>query len=186
MLDALPGGRERPAHMSSNAARIFIASATHHAQIRIVGRAAVDRSRDFDQAVRCLAGEGVRDLHLDLKDCLLMDSTFIGALATLAEQGEGGNPFVRFTLVNASSRILDGLANLEVLARFTVAQGPSPMPTAANSEFELPAQSADKRASLEFCLKAHRKLMELSPANQERFKDVERVLAAELDSNPPR
>ncbi len=170
--------------MSSTAARIFVASAPPLARIRICGRGAVERARDFDQLVRCLSEGGVRNIYLDLAECVLLDSTFIGALASLAEEMSGNQPLIRFHLVNARNRILDGLANLEVLSMMTVDGDPSAL--SGFPEFELPLQTIDKREAGEFCLKAHRTLMELSPANQERFQGLVQMLSSELDGNAPR
>lgn len=170
--------------MSSTAARIFVASAPPLARIRICGRGAVERARDFDQLVRCLSDDGVRNIYLDFAECVLLDSTFIGALASLAEERSGDQPLVRFHLVNARNRILDGLANLEVLAKMTV--GGDPAALSDFPEFELPLQSIDRKEAGELCLKAHRTLMALSPANRERFQALVQMLSSELDGKGPR
>jgi hypothetical protein len=165
--------------MGLSPAKISIASQPPHAVIRIVGRAAVERARDFDAAVRRLVSEGVRELHLDLKDCPLLDSTFSGAVALLAEEREGAAPMVRFVLVEAKARIVDGLSNLEVLPLLRVAAPGEALPVGGELE-ELPISQASRRDAGEFCLRAHRALMALSPSNQARFRELETMLAAEL------
>lgn len=170
--------------MSSTAARIFVTSAPPLAQIRICGRGAVERARDFDQLVRCLNESGVHKVYLDLAECVLLDSTFIGALARLAEERTDNQPHIRFHLVHAPNRILDGLANLEVLDLMTVEDG---FPSLSDfPEFELPLQNVNKKETGELCLQAHRALMELSPANRERFQGLVRMLSSELDDHGPR
>jgi anti-anti-sigma regulatory factor len=100
---------------------IHLACAGGVAVIRINGRAAVERARDFDAAVRQMAVQGVREVHLALAGCPLLDSTFSGTLAGLAEASPDGKPLVQFVLHDARARIVDGLANLEVLPLLRVA-----------------------------------------------------------------
>ena len=168
-----------PRSMGLSPAKISIVSQPPRAVIRIVGRAAVERARDFDAAVRRLVSEGVHELHLDLKDCPLLDSTFSGAVALLAEETKGEGPMVRFVLLDAKARIVDGLSNLEVLPLLRVAASGEVLPVAGELE-ELPISKTSRRDDGEFCLRAHRALMALSPSNQERFRELEAMLAAEL------
>lgn len=184
MLDAGAGGRDGELLMSSTAAKIFVASAPPLARIRICGRGAVDRARDFDQMVRCLIEGGVRNIFIDLAGCVLLDSTFIGALAGLAEEKTDDQPRIRFHLVNAPNRILDGLANLEVLDLMTV--GGDFTTLSDLPEIELPLQNVTRKEAGELCLQAHRTLMDLSPTNRERFQSLVRMLSSELDGNGPR
>lgn len=171
--------------MGLNPARISVASDPPHAVIRIVGRAAVERARDFDGAVRRLVAEGVRDIDLNLRECPLLDSTFSGTVALLAEELTGDKPMVRFTLIDAKSRIVDGLSNLEVLPRLQVAP-PGTVATAAGEEVELPLSQSSHREMGEFCLRAHQALMALSTANATRFRELEKMLSLEMEKGSDR
>ncbi len=168
-----------PRSMGLSPAKISIASQPPRAVIRIVGRAAVERARDFDDAVRRLVGEGVRELYLDLKDCPLLDSTFSGAVALLAEERVGPDPMIRFVLVDAKTRIVDGLSNLEVLPLLRVAE-PGEAAVVSGPLVDLPASQRSRQDAGEFCLRAHRALMALSPSNEVRFRELESMLVAEL------
>lgn len=184
MLDVRAGGRERPCRvMGLSPARISIATEPPNAVVRIVGRAAVERARDFDIAVRRLVEAGVRDVYLDLRDCPLLDSTFSGTLALLAEESLGAEPMVRFTLLDAKARIVDGLANLEVLPFLSVAAEGTLAPVTEEA-VELPVTPASHRETGEICLNAHRALMALSPSNQSRFRELETMLSQELEKGP--
>jgi anti-anti-sigma regulatory factor len=158
---------------------IHLACAGGVAVIRINGRAAVERARDFDAAVRQMAVQGVREVHLALAGCPLLDSTFSGTLAGLAEASHDGKPLVQFVLHDARARIVDGLANLEVLPLLRVAPEGEPLPVDAPMH-ALPSGVASREDIGRFCLDAHENLGRLSQANESRFADLRRMLGEEL------
>ncbi len=160
-------------------ARISLAVSVPQAVIKVAGRAAVERTRDFKAAVQNLAVIGVREIFIDLSECLLMDSMFSGMVANLA-----AGPDLRFTLVDANQRVTDLLANLGALELFRVAHAREGMPDLGPVK-ELPVTCYDKRATTECCLEAHRFLMELQQENKARFETLEKVLQAELDAPAP-
>lgn len=178
-LTAGEGGESVGVDMGLNPARISMASEPPRAVVRIVGRAAVERARDFDGAIRALVGQGVRDVYLNLAECPLLDSTFSGTVAMLAEERKEAGPLVSFTLVAAKSRIVDGLANLEVLPLVKVAE-PGVVTGISAGEVEVPLAKTNRLEAGQFCLRAHRALMALSAENRARFKELESMLAAEI------
>lgn len=178
-LTGMRGGESVGGLMGLSPAKISLASQPPRAVVRIVGRAAMERARDFDGVVRRLVGEGVREVYLELGACPLLDSTFSGAVAMLAEERQGSEALVRFTLVGAKPRIVDGLANLEVLPLVQVVEAGTGTGV-TTEETEVPMERLSHREAGEFCLRAHRALMALSPANQARFAEVEKMLAAEV------
>jgi anti-anti-sigma regulatory factor len=159
-------------------ARITLAVAPPHAVFKIAGRAAVERARDFKAAVENLGSSGIRDVYLDLSECLLMDSMFSGILANLAR-----GPGPRFTLLQANARITDLLDNLGAL-RFVRLGLPTETIPEAGSASAVDALPADKRATAECCLEAHRFLMGLKVENQTKFETLEKYLEAELRAMP--
>lgn len=165
--------------MATSAAKISYVAEAPRALFRIAGRAAAERARDFDEAVRRLVGDGVREVFLDLSDCPLLDSTFSGTVAGLAEGRNGTMPLVQFVLVGAKPRIVDGLANLEVLPLLRTWEDSEPVPFTAPMVELAPSQSGRQEMGL-FCLQAHRALGRLSEANRERFRELESMLQAEL------
>lgn len=150
------------------------------AYLRVTGRAAVERARDFKSLVQRLNGQGIRKFCLDLTECRIMDSTFSGVLAALASElgplPEGAG--TRFVLVNPNERVRDLLDNLGVLPLVTVLEGARSDVPAEGAE-ELARGSESRAETAECCLDAHRFLMALSPQNIPKFRDLTRVLEAE-------
>src|SRR6185295_15660024 len=54
----------------------------HAACVRIAGRANFTSSVDFKKLLQQLQEDGCTEIGLDLTDCVLMDSTFLGVLAS--------------------------------------------------------------------------------------------------------
>lgn len=165
--------------MEASVQGIQFACAATTALFRVTGRAAAERARDFDAAVRRMASEGIREVHLDLAGCPLLDSTFSGTLAGLAEERCEDGPRVRFILHGARARILDGLANLDVLPLLRVAEPGEAWPVDGPWR-DLPQGLAGKQDLGWFCLKAHDNLGRLSEANVSRFAELRRMLSEEL------
>ena len=147
--------------------------------IRVIGRANFTSSVDFKSLVDDLRQKGCTRFVLDLSECALMDSTFLGVLAGLGLKLSGGNaePERRgVELFNPSPRITELLETLGVLPLFKTTQGPF-MPPAAAQAVEHASVEPSKSEVNRTCLEAHETLMALSPANAARFKDVAQFLA---------
>lgn len=160
-------------------AKILLACAPPVAVVTVAGRAAVERTRDFRAAVERLGQLGVKEVHVDLSGCLLMDSMFSGTLANLA--ADGG---LRFTVFNANERIADQLENLGALKFIRLARGDEAASDAGPAA-EVPALPADRRATAESCLEAHRFLMAIKEENRAKFETLERFLEDEIRAMPP-
>lgn len=164
--------------------RISVAVEPPNAFIKITGRAAVEGSRDFKALVLQLAGKGITHFILDLRDCLLMDSTFSGVLAGLvvfSPTDDSSVGKIRFTLVQPNERVADLLDNLGVLSlvqRLDSVETPAPAAHTASQELQPGEHSKTELA--ECCLEAHRILMALKPENVAKFRAVEQVLATKL------
>ena len=159
-------------------ARISLAVAVPNAVIKVAGRAAVERSRDFKMTVQNLEAIGVREFYLDLSQSLVMDSMFTGVVANLAS-----GPNLKFTLVDANQRVTDLLANLGALQFFSVLQGLEGVPEVGPAR-DVPPSTYEKLATTECCLESHRFLMGLQAENRARFGNLEKVLEAELLAAP--
>jgi anti-anti-sigma regulatory factor len=148
-----------------------------------VGRANVAASVDFKRLLNGLIEKGVTDISLDLSECLLMDSTFLGVLAGFgqklggAQNGDAkGHPI---ELLDPNARVEELLDNLGMIHLFKVSHGKAAPDAKLNSEMSKPG-AASKEEVTRNCLEAHRKLMELNPDNVSRFKDVTQYLAENL------
>jgi len=150
--------------------------------VKIIGRANFNSSVDFRSLINGLINKGCSYFILELSECALMDSTFLGVLTGF---GLRLNPTQKpdhdgaIELRNANARITDLLENLGVLHLFKMTSGP--LEVSMNGEAQpAPCCNADKAEVTEACLEAHRTLMNVNPANVPKFKDVTQFLAEDL------
>ena len=168
--------------MSTPSAKLLVWAGEHCACIRIIGRANFTTSIDFKTLITELRQQGRDYFLLDLAECVLMDSTFLGVLAGFGLKLSGGNGnqgLHGIELFNPSPRILELLDTLGVLHLFTVTQGAVNLPEPAEPQAHTPASSTKEEVT-RTCIEAHRTLMDISPANVARFKDVAQFLAEGL------
>jgi anti-sigma B factor antagonist len=173
--------------MSTPPTKISVWAGEQSACIRIAGRATFTSSVDFKALVNELLQRGCRCFVLDLSECVLMDSTFLGVLAGFGLKLRGGNgeqPRHGIELFNPSARIAELLETLGVLHLFNVSQGPISPPPEAHPIERTPS-SPDKTDVSRTCLEAHQTLMDISPANVAKFKDVTQFLAEGLKKPKP-
>jgi len=148
--------------------------------LKIVGRANFTSSVDFKAVVLGLRGEGVDRFVLDLSECLLMDSTFLGVLAGMGlkfSNQPGARPCIE--LLHPNNRISDLLENLGVSHLFRIIQTNGVDHEHAKWVQAQPHEH-DQREVSRTCLEAHQILMEINPDNVPRFKDVAEYLAEDL------
>ncbi len=148
--------------------------------IKISGRANFTSSIDFKTLVNELRQRGYKYFVLELSECVLMDSTFLGVLAGLglkinAEQKNGADTGIE--LLNPNPRISELLESLGVLHLFKLTQGTTPACTAPLPH--TPVQASREEVT-RACLEAHQTLMALNPENASKFKEVTQFLAEDL------
>ena len=152
--------------------------------VRISGRASFTCSVDFKALINGLWQQGATRFVLDLTECLLMDSTFLGVLAGLGlkfSAADNGHRPAVIELLNPNQRISDLLENLGVAHLFKVLKcdrSVTETMTPAPPTFSTP--TPDKKDITRLCLEAHETLMDLHPGNVSKFKDVARFLAEDL------
>lgn len=125
-----------------------------------------------------MTNRGFRDFVVDLRNCPLMDSTFMGTLAGMAlrlrELGQGA---LRVTNLNPRNR--DLLTNLGLDQLFTM-----DCPAQSNAEpLQRPLQtngSEDKAERARTMIAAHEACVEANPENAAKFKDVLEYLKQDL------
>ena len=168
--------------MSTPGPRISVLAGEKFACIRIAGRGDFTNSVEFTALVRELRQRGYQYFVMDLSECMLLDSTFLGVLATLGlqlseakrDQCEQG-----VELLNANARITELLECLGVIHLFKLNQGALVPPEPAETLPHKPAKPSKEEVT-RACLEAHKALMEINPANVARFKDVAQFLAEDL------
>lgn len=153
--------------------------------VRLRGRADVSVSVGFKALLAQLDERSFHQYELELSECQIMDSTFLGVLCGFAarrEQSGASRPI----LLNANDRISGLVESLGVGDLFELCRG---LPVV--QEHCVPMETADtppSRVSLrETSLEAHRNLIALNPDNLAKFKELTEYLAADLKklkSNP--
>jgi anti-anti-sigma factor len=148
--------------------------------IKINGRADFTLSKDSEKLILELYQRGHRRFVLDLRDCLMMDSTYLGMLSGIGlkfrkNNGSSENPL---ELLNPTPRIEEVLDSLGVAHLFKIIHCPDLMPV--NYEPLAPKADTSKADVTRICLEAHKILMALNPENVKKFKDVTQFLAEDL------
>jgi len=167
--------------MSTVSAKLLVLVGKGFACIKISGRANFSFSPDFKALLSGLAEKGYGHFVIDLSECVLMDSTFLGVLAGFGMRMNQGNGVDQhgIELCNPNARITELLENLGALPLFKVSNGTPQLPGDVQSstpESINPTHEQITRTSLE----AHQTLMTVNPDNVARFKDVTQFLAEDL------
>jgi len=168
--------------MSTPTAKMSVLVGDNFSCIRISGRANFNSSVDFKTLVNELERKGFHYFVLELSECMLMDSTFLGVLTGLGlkmNQSHSSADDGAIELLNANARITELLENLGVLHLFRLTQG-AQTPAAATESFTPAPCDHSKEEVTRACLEAHHALMEVNPDNVARFKDVAQFLAEDL------
>ena len=150
--------------------------------IRIIGRANFNSSIDFKTLLNELLQKGYTCFVLDLSECTLMDSTFLGVLAGFGMKMSAGQQDQQdgaIQLLNPNARIVELLENLGVLHLFKLTQGPRTLPQGTEAQAHPPANPTQEEL-IRTCLAAHETLMAIKPENVAKFKEVTQFLAEDL------
>ena len=167
--------------MSTSPAKLLVLAGKDFACLKIAGRANFSFSPDFKTLLTELNQKGYHRFVIDLSECVLMDSTFLGVLAGFGiKLNQAGAPDQRgIELLNANARVTELLENLGALHLFKTTSGVLPLPDgiqASTPKSINPSHEEITRTSLE----AHQTLMAVNPENVDRFKDVTKFLAEDL------
>src|SRR6185295_8932780 len=158
--------------MKTNSADMLVSVVDRVVCVKIRGRASFTLSVDFKTLVSEMRQRGYGQFIIDLSECLIMDSTFLGVLAgigmKLADTSTGQNS-ATMELLNPNERVADLLDTLGVAHLFRVVKGPNP----SDLKFQAVEQTECTKLDLtRNCLEAHEVLMGINPENVARFKDV--------------
>src|SRR5215468_8170224 len=154
--------------------------------VKVEGKGSFLNSGNLKEFTREMLDRGYREFVVDLANCPMMDSTFMGTMATVAlrlkELGQG-----HLHVVHCGSRCQELLLGLRLDQIFDVrANGASP-PECGALELAPRIQSPDdrKREQTQTMLEAHEALSEAAPENILRFKDVLEFLRQDLHQCVP-
>jgi anti-anti-sigma regulatory factor len=167
--------------MATPSARMLVLACKNFACVKIVGRANFTYGPDFKTLLTELIRKGYGHFVIDLSECALMDSTFLGILAGFGLKLNQATPPDKsgIELLNPNARITDLLENLGALHLFKIASGALQLPD--DVQTQTPDSISPTREQItRTCLEAHQSLMTVNPDNVVRFKDVTRFLAEDL------
>jgi anti-sigma B factor antagonist len=167
--------------MSTSSAKLSVLVGKNFACLKIAGRANFTSSPDFKTLLEELLHKGYGHFIIDLSECVLMDSTFLGVLSgfglKINPTAVSGSSAIK--LLNPNTRVSELLENLGALHLFKITTGVLQLPDdvkASTPESINPTHEEITRTSLE----AHQTLMTVNPENYARFKDVTQFLAEDL------
>ncbi len=150
-------------------------------RILVKGKGTFSTSAGLREFAKEMINRGHRQFLVDIESCSMMDSTFMGTLAgiglQLKELGQGN-----VVIYNSNERNENLLRSLGLDHLLTITkEGASQSPRTVQME----QLSQTKGDNAETILEAHEALVEASPSNLERFKDVLDYLRQDLKLNPP-
>lgn len=149
--------------------------------VRVSGRGSFQNSTGLKDFAAEMTKRGHREFIIDLKDCELMDSTFMGTLAGIALRlGPQGS----LRVVRPNERCRSVLRNLGLDRVFAVEENlPVLPPDAALRDAE---GQPPREARRETIIEAHENLVAANPENAVRFKDVIEFLKQQDPADEPR
>jgi anti-sigma B factor antagonist len=165
--------------------RLLVAVLKDSAFIAVQGRGSFKISAAMKEFAAAAVAQGCRRLVLDMADCVGMDSTFMGVLAGLAARLKNP-PGGRIVMVNLSLRTRGLLTTLgldQVIEPHMAGATPAdlqPYVAHRGDLATLDTRDQGARATAETMLDAHEALVELSPENLPKFKDVLTFLREDL------
>lgn len=146
------------------------------------GKGSFLNSSGLKEFAREMINRGHREFVVDLRNCPVMDSTFMGTLAGIAlrlrEIGQGA-----LHVTNLNERNGDLLSNLGLDQLFAIDLCGITPPDGmldANSESLESVKSPDRTTQAQTMLEAHEALVEAAPENLTKFKDVLDYLKQDL------
>jgi len=167
--------------MPASSAKLSVVVGKDFACVKIAGRANFTFSPDFKTLLAELIQKGYGHFIIDLSECVLMDSTFLGVLAgfgiKLSQASATGNGPIE--LSNPNARVTELLENLGVLQLFKIVNGSLQLSGEVSVQNPAPV-NASREEITRTSLEAHQTLMAVNPDNVPRFKDVAQFLAEDL------
>lgn len=164
---------------------ILVAVRRTVALVRVRGRGSFRMGPALKNFGSAAVRDGCRRFILDMDECAGMDSTFMGVLAGLAlrlREEDGGE----VVMMNVGPRLMELMTTLG-LTRVIVSHCPGPLCDELREQLreavdtrQLDAGAPDRKVTLETMVEAHRDLVEVSPGNLPKFKDVLEYLKEDL------
>jgi anti-anti-sigma regulatory factor len=149
--------------------------------VKVEGKGSFLNSGNLKEFAREMLDRGYREFVVDLADCAMMDSTFMGTMASVAlrlrELGHGHVHIVHCG--NRSQQLLSGLG-LDQIFDIHGDGASAPECEALEEATRDRSPVSQKTEQAETMLEAHEALCEAAPENIFRFKDVLDFLRQDL------
>jgi anti-anti-sigma regulatory factor len=147
--------------------------------VKVEGKGSFLNSGNLKEFARRMLDRGYREFVVDLAHCAMMDSTFMGTMASVAlrlkELGQG-----HLHVVHCGSRSRELLSGLGLDHIFDIRANGTTAPECETLERGETSREKRKRERAETMLEAHEALCEAAPENLFRFKDVLEYLKQDL------
>ena len=154
--------------------------------VKVEGKGSFLNSGNLKEFAREMLDRGYREFVIDLADCAMMDSTFMGTMASVAlrlkELGRGHLHVVHCW--NRSRELLSGLG-LDQIFDIHTNGATAPECEALDRESRDLSRENKKQEQAQTMLEAHEALCEAAPENLFRFKDVLDYLKQDLHHETP-
>ncbi len=148
--------------------------------IKVEGKGSFLNSGNLKEFAREMVDRGYREFVIDLENCAMMDSTFMGTMAGVAlrlkELGQG-----HLHVIHCGGRSRELLSGLGLDQVFSIHVDGATGPECKSFEHDATAPAAaNKTEQAQTMLEAHEALCEAAPENIFRFKDVLDYLKQDL------
>ncbi len=154
---------------------ILVAEEKEVILLRVDGKGTHLTSHLFKRYVLQCLTENRKHFHVDLSQCSYMDSTFLGMMAGIGiKMKQQSLPAIK--LVNINDRVRGMFESLGIDHLFEMIQQAN---VAANFS-EVQGGGDSKDGKTREMLEAHEKLVEVSKANEAKFRDVIALLREEV------
>ena len=154
--------------------------------VKVEGKGSFLNSGNLKEFAREMLDRGYREFVVDLAECAMMDSTFMGTMASVAlrlkELGQGHLHIVHCK--DRSQELLSGLG-LDQIFDIHANGARAPEYEALEQTPESRPPEVKKKEQTETMLEAHEALCEAAPENLFRFKDVLDFLRQDLHHETP-
>ena len=149
--------------------------------VRVEGKGNFLNSGSLKVFAQEMVNRGYREFVIDLANCAMMDSTFMGTMAAVAlrlkELGQG-----HLHIIHCGNRSRELLSGLGLDQIFDIRANGATAPECQQIKENAPSDGAEekKKAQAETMLQAHEALCDAAPENLSRFKDVLDYLKQDL------
>lgn len=150
--------------------------------IRISGRGSFHNSMELRRLADAMtAGNKKTKFIVDMEDCITMDSTFMGVLASIGLKQLKATA-EKLVVVNANSQNVRLLDTLGLSQFITVRKTPQDAPKVSDEEFQcLIREDISRTDRIIHMIEAHKNLCEADPTNNLRFESVLKYLHDSLN-----